>query len=161
MKTLLMFSILFCLPVMAQEIPDVPSQVQTCQNGQPYKTGKLATLIGSCPFDKKPEPKALTWKQTFDWKYFTMEGIYLAAMLKDQQDTLNGEKMGCALEEGDPFPYYATRGDLMKKNLPYFAGVSVTSALLKKVHFPAWFVLQIAAAGVHAKGSYDWHQVCH
>lgn len=37
------------------ELPDTP--VPTCQNGKPYQPGTLAKLVGSCPFDKKPEVK--------------------------------------------------------------------------------------------------------
>jgi hypothetical protein len=43
--------------VQTMTVPDAPQpQPQTiplCQNGQPYQTGAIAKLAGSCPFDKR------------------------------------------------------------------------------------------------------------
>jgi hypothetical protein len=46
-------------------LPDTPSAIQppTCQNGQPFTTGTLGKLTGSCPFDKQAVAK---WDGTPD-----------------------------------------------------------------------------------------------
>lgn len=132
------------------KLPDAPKP-QNCV---------LHKLIGDPGAPSRIHP--LTWKQTFQSKTFwALTGIHAAAMLKDEQDTLNGEAQGCSLEQGDHGPYYAHRGDLMKTDLPIFFGVTVGSALLRKTGIPfAWAAMPLTGAGRHAYGSYQWHQVC-
>ena len=102
-----------------------------------------------------------TWKKTLDWKFATVHGIYFGAMMFDQHETLRGEAMGCALEQGDPTPYYAHRGDLMKKNLPYFAGITVVDMLLRKVGVPiAWVAGPAVATTKHIQGGINWIHLC-
>lgn len=55
MKILAIILLLTCAAY--SQLSDAP-QVQTCQNNRPYTTGKLAKLVGSCPFDK---PQAEKW----------------------------------------------------------------------------------------------------
>ena len=102
-----------------------------------------------------------TWKKTLDWKFAAVHGTYFAAMMFDQHETLKGEAAGCALEQGDPVPYYAHRGDLMKKNLPFFAGITVVDMLLRKVGVPvAWMASPAVATTKHVQGGLNWIHLC-
>jgi hypothetical protein len=104
--------------------------------------------------------KPITWRHTFDWKFGAVHGVYFAAMLWDQHETLKGEAAGCSLEAGDP-PYYAHRGDLMKKNLPFFAGIFVVDAIVRKVGMPiAWLAAPSVATVKHVQGGVHWVHLC-
>ena len=105
--------------------------------------------------------QTLTWKKTLDWKFAAVHSLYFGAMLFDQQETLDGEAKGCALEQGDPTPYRASRGDLMKKNLPFFAGVTVADMFMRKVGIKwAWMTGALIGSAKHFKGGVDWINMC-
>lgn len=167
--SILILAILLCAASIAwgqTETPDTPSTVQvtTCteNNGSPCPEW-VHKLIGQYPPVQRPpvERDTLPWKHVFDWKFAAAHGVYLGAMLYDQQVTLNGEAKGCALESGDHGAYYASRGDLMKKNMPFFVGITVADALLRKVGVKrAWATAPFVAAGKHAYGAYQWAQAC-
>lgn len=131
--------------------------------------GTAAAQLPDAPTVQKPlaydahqSQYTQTWRQTLDWKFAAVHGVYLAAMLFDQHETLKGEAAGCALEEGDPTPYYAHRSDLMKKNMPFFAGITVVDALLRKAGVPiAWMAGPGVATVKHVQGGVHWIQLCH
>lgn len=150
MRFLIVVFLLGMAAAQSSEIPDAPKP----------QSGVLHKFIGDPGAPSRIHP--LTWKETFSSKLFwTFTGVYAAAMLKDEQDTLNGEAQGCALEAGDHGPYYAHRGDLLKNDLPFFFGVTAASALLRKTGIPfAWAAMPLSGAAKHAYGSYQWHQVC-
>ena len=102
-----------------------------------------------------------TWKHTLNWQFAAVHGVYFGALLFDQHETLKGEAEGCALEQGDNGPYYATRGDLMKKNMPFFAGITAADMLLRKVGVPiAWMVGPGVATVKHVQGGMRWVHLC-
>jgi len=57
MKIAVIFFLLAC-SCAAQMVSAPQPQQPVCQNGKPYLTGKVAFLVGSCPYDK---PKVEPW----------------------------------------------------------------------------------------------------
>jgi len=118
-------------------------------------------LCSLCQAQELPNAPSVTWKQTFDWKFAAAHGSYLGAMLWDQHETLKGEASGCALESGDSGPYRATRGDLMKKNMPFFAGFLVADALIRKAGIKyAWLAAPAVGTIKHSQGAIHWIHLC-
>jgi len=104
----------------------------------------------------------LPWHKTLDWKFAAVHAGYFSAMMFDQHRTLQGEARGCALEQGDNGPYYATRGDLMKQNMPFFGGIVVADMFLRKYWRGGgrfnWMVAPAVASSKHLYAASQW---CH
>lgn len=134
------------------------SQLGRCQNLPDAPSALPRDNASNRPSASSLKP--ITWRHTFDWKFGAVHGVYFAAMMWDQHETLKGEAAGCALEAGDP-PYYAHRGDLMKKNLPFFAGIFVVDAIVRKVGMPiAWLAAPSVATVKHVQGGVHWVHLC-
>jgi hypothetical protein len=140
MKWILAFALLLVPAYSAAQLPDAPSTIK------PPSQRDVNSSNGN-----SLEP--LTWKQTLNWKFATVHGVFLGAMLFDQQETLKGEAMGCFLEGDDPKPYYATRTDLMKKNMTWFSVFTVADMLLRKAGLPVgWAAGGAVGTVLHLQG---------
>jgi hypothetical protein len=107
------------------------------------------------------QSEEVTWKQTLDWKFASVHGAYFGAMLWDQHETLKGEASGCALEGNGAVPYRASRWDLMRTNLPVFAGITVADLFLRKAGVK-WAWMTGAGVGIskHVHAVVQWKSLC-
>ncbi len=94
-----------------------------------------------------------------DWKFWTGTGVLVGAMLYDQQQTLDGLKhTGCVEANGDnPRP---TRGDLMRRNLPFVVGITGIKYLMARYAHVSWWSYSVGdgvGAAVHIHAGMEWN----